>query len=661
MQPTVMQQSAIARRWCRLRKRTVPNPCIAPIVAFSCLLSASCLAAGFAPKSDLATSWPGVVKVDVDATDLNHRIFRVREQIPVVAGPLTLLYPQWLPGKHGPRGPIDKLAGLRISANGQALAWKRDPLDVYAFHVDIPAGATSALAEFDFLSPQDSSQGRIVMTPAMLNLQWETVALYPAGVAARGVTVEASVTLPTGWKYATALDAIAGEANAPDADGHVHFKAVAFDTLVDSPLYAGRNYQRVDLAPGAKVPVHLNLFADEAKDLAATPEQVRLHRNLIDQARRLYGSQHYDHYDFLLALSDELGGIGLEHHRSSENSADPAYFREWDKQAPGRDLLPHEYTHSWNGKFRRPVDLATPNFNVPMQGSLLWLYEGQTQYWGYVLSARSGLWSVEQVRDALALVAQTYTDNRPGFAWRDVQDTTNDPVVAARRPLAYRSYQMSEDYYSAGQLTWLAVDAKLRELSHERRSLDDFARAFFGVEDGSYAVRTYTFEDVVAALNAIAPHDWSAFLRAHVEVHAAPLDGLAASGWKLVYTDKPSAYQRSVEADRKVADFSASLGVTVASKDGRISDVRWNGPAFKAGLGASGNLIAVNSHTFTPERLQEAIVAAKGGSEPIELLVKDGDLYRNVRVDYREGLKYPHLERIAGAADRLSAILEPRR
>jgi predicted metalloprotease with PDZ domain len=323
-------------------------------------------------------------------------------------------------------------------------------------------------------------------------------------------------------------------------------------------------------------------------------------------------------------------------------------------------LLPHEYTHSWNGKFRRPADLTTQNFNVPMQGSLLWVYEGQTQYWGYVLAARSGLWTAQQARDALALVAQTYTDNRPGFAWRDVQDTTNDPVVAARRPLPYRSYQMSEDYYNAGQLTWLAVDAKLRELSHERRSLDDFARAFFGIDDGSYAVRTYTFDDVANALNAIAPHDWTAFLRAHVDEHAAPLDGLAASGWKLVYTDTPSAYQRSLEADRKAVDFSASLGITVASKDGRISDVRWNGPAFKAGLGASGNLLAVDSRSFTPERLKDAIVAAKNDGAPIELLVKDGDLYRSVRVDYRDGLKYPHLERIPGTRDRLSAILEPR-
>jgi predicted metalloprotease with PDZ domain len=612
-------------------------------------------AATDAPVS--TTPYAGIVRLDVDATDLDHRIFHVREQIPVAPGPLTLLYPQWLPGKHAPRGPIDKLAGLRLSANGQALAWRRDPLDVYAFQLDVPAGVTSLVAEFDFLSPQDAGQGRIVMTPSMLNLQWETVALYPAGYAARAVTFEPSVKLPTGWQFGSALETVGGQG----ADGSVHFAKVAFDTLVDSPLYAGRYFKRVDLAPGAKVPVHLNIVADEAKNLEFKPEQIRLHQNLVEQARRLYGSQHYDHYDFLLALSDELGGIGLEHHRSSENSADPAYFTDWDKQAPGRDLLPHEYTHSWNGKFRRPADLTTPNFNVPMQGSLLWVYEGQTQFWGYVLAARSGLWSAEQTRDALALVAQTYTDNRPGFSWRDVQDTTNDPVVAARRPLPYRNYQMSEDYYSAGMLTWLAVDAKLRELSHEQRSLDDFARAFFGVDDGSYVVKTYTFDDVVATLNAIAPHDWAAFLRAHIEAHAPPVDGLAASGWKLVYTDTPSAYQRSVDADRKAIDMSASLGVAISTKDGKIIDVRWNGPAFKAGLAASGNVIAVNSRSFSADRLKDAIVAAKGTSAPVELLVKDGDLYRTVRVDYHDGLKYPHLERIKNTPDRLAAVLAPRR
>lgn len=605
--------------------------------------------------------YPGTLELHVDATDLEHRIFRVRETIPVQPGPLTLLYPQWLPGNHAPRGPIDKVAGLMISGNGQPIEWTRDPVEVYAFHLEVPQGVATLAVAFDFLSPLDSNQGRRLMTPDLLNLQWNTVALYPAGHYSSRITIAPSVTLPRGWQFASALDVTAGGvANTPAADGTVTFKPVAFDTLVDSPIFAGRHFKRVELGDG-KASVHLNIVADEAADLVITPAQLKVHQDLVVQARKLFAAQHYDHYDFLLALSDQLGGIGLEHHRSSENSQDPGYFTAWDKNAPGRDLLAHEYTHSWNGKFRRPATLWTPNFNVPMQGDLLWVYEGQTQYWGYVLAARSGLWSAEQARDAMALVASNYADNRPGFAWRNVQDTTNDPVVAQRRPLPYRNYQLSEEYYSAGQLVWLAVDAKVRELTRDKRSLDDFARAFFGVDDGSFATRTYGFDDVVQALNDVAPHDWAAFLRTRVDAHAPPLDGLAASGWKLAYTDTPSAYQRSQEADRKVADHAASLGLIVGSGDGRIADVRWDGPAFKAGIAPGSTLVAVNGRVFQRERLSAAIAATKDSAAPIELLVRNGEEYRTLRIDYRGGLKYPHLERIPGTPDRLNAILAPRR
>ncbi|HEV2607940.1 MAG TPA: peptidase M61, partial [Xanthomonadaceae bacterium] len=324
-----------------------------------------------------------------------------------------------------------------------------------------------------------------------------------------------------------------------------------------------------------------------------------------------------------------------------------------------RDLFPHEYTHSWNGKFRRPADLWTPNFNVPMQDSLLWVYEGQTQYWGFVLAARSGLWSPAQARDAIADVVATYSDNRPGFDWRNVQDTTNDPIIALRRPQAWRSYQLSEDYYSAGQLIWLSVDSKLRELTHDQRSLDDFAHGFFGVDDGSFVTKTYVFADVVAALTAVAPFDWATYLRSRLDADAPPLDGVAASGWKLVFTAKPSEFDKNAQAARKTTDFSWSLGFALANKDAAISNVRWNGPAFKAGI-SGGTLLAVNGHEYKSERLDDAIKAAKAGNGPIELLVKYGDVYKTFRVDYHEGLKYPHLERIAGAPDRLSAILTAR-
>ncbi|HEY0180734.1 MAG TPA: peptidase M61 [Dokdonella sp.] len=625
---------------------------------------AALAAAGSSASADVPApadvAYPGTIALSVDATDLEHRVFRVHEEIPVAAGALTLLYPRWLPGNHGPTGPIDKLAGLVVRGGGRELAWQRDPLDVYAFHLDVPPGVASLAVDFEFLSPQEPAQGRVVMTPDMLNLQWNAVALYPAGYYARRIPFAARVKLPAGWQFGTALERAGGEGAEPAADGAVAFAPVPFDTLVDSPMFAGRYYKRVDL--GGRTPVHLHLVADDPRELEFKPEQIEAHRRLVQQAESLYASRHYDHYEFLLALSDPLGGIGLEHHRSSENNAGPEYFTEWDKRAAGRDLLAHEYTHSWNGKFRRPADLWTPNFNVPMQDSLLWVYEGQTQYWGFVLAARAGLWSAEQARDAFALVAATYQDNRPGFDWRNVQDTTNDPIIASRRPLPYRNYQMSEDYYSAGQLIWLAVDAKLRELTRERRSLDDFAQAFFGVDDGSYAPKTYTFGDVVAALNGVAAYDWAKFLRERLDANAPPLDGVAASGWKLVYTDAPSEYQKNMEAARKTADYSASLGIVVGTKDGKIVDVRWNGPAFKAGLAPAGTLVAVNGHAFKPERLKNAIAdAAKPGSAPIELLVEHGEEYATVRVDYHGGLRYPHLERLSGAPDRLGAILTARR
>lgn len=605
-------------------------------------------------------SYPGTLKLDIDARDVERRIFRVREEIPVIAGPLTLLYPQWLPGKHAPRGPIDKLAGLAISAGGRPLAWRRDPIEVYAFHLDVPPGVDRLQVEFEYLSPQDAEQGRVVMTPDMLNLQWETVVLYPAGYRVDGIEVAASARLPSGWQVAGALEAASGTPSNPTTlDGAIAFAPVTLETLVDSPLFAGRHFRRIELGKAAGAPVFLNLVADDARDLAATPEQVRAHANLVVQAQRLFGARHFERYDFLLALTDQLGGIGLEHLASSENTRPPGYFTDWNKHMPGRDLLPHEYVHSWNGKFRRPTGLATPNYNVPMQGDLLWLYEGQTEYWGQVLAARSGLWTEVQAHEALAETAARYADGRPGFAWRGLQDTTNDPVVVARKPRAFRSWQMSEEYYSAGQLLWLAVDAKLREITRERRSLDDFARAFFG-GDVDAATRLYGFDDVVAALDHVASHDWAGFLRARLDAHAPPLDGLAASGWKLGYADTPSALHKLEQANRKQADHAASIGLVVGSDDGRIRDVRWEGPAFKAGLAPGGNLVAVNSRAYNADVLRDAITAAKGGKAPIELLVKHGEWYRTIRIDYHGGLRYPRLERIAGTPDRLGAILAPR-
>jgi predicted metalloprotease with PDZ domain len=599
------------------------------------------------------TPYRGTIRLAVDATDVTRHIFRVKETIPVQGGALTLLYPKWLPGNHAPTGRIDALAGLVIEANGQRVEWVRDTVDVFAFHVEVPAGATALDLQFQFLSAGDGNEGRIVATPEMLNLQWNSVALYPAGHFVQRITVEPSLRLPDGWQFATALD-------IASADGvTTTFKPVSFETLVDSPVFAGRYVKRVDLDSSGPAPVRLNVFADRADLLEAKPEHLDAHRALVTQAYRLFNSHHYDHYDFLLALSDRLGGIGLEHHRSSENGTVPTFFTEWDKNPDTRELLPHEFTHSWNGKFRRPADLSTANYNVPMRNSLLWVYEGQTQYWGYVLAARSGLVTKEQALDQLAITAAVY-QHRKGREWKALQDTTNDPIIASRRPIPWRSWQRSEDYYAEGELVWLDVDTLIRELSGGQKSLDDFARAFFGIDDGSWEPRTYTFDDVVATLNAVQPHDWVAFLRARLDRHdGAPFDGLARGGYTLTYSDTASDYFKKMEARRKIADFSYSLGFVVG-RENKLGDVLWDGPAYRAGLTAGTQLVAVDGISYDKDRLQAIIKAAKTDNAAIELLVKNGDRYTTVWIDYHEGLRYPHLTREANVPARLDEILAPR-
>jgi predicted metalloprotease with PDZ domain len=599
--------------------------------------------------------YAGVITLDVDASDVTRGIFRVRERVPVAGpGPLTLLYPQWHPGKHAPRGPINLLSGIEMRGNGVLLEWRRDPVNVFAFHVDVPVGVEALDLAFQFVSPTQTNQGRIAVTREMLNLQWEVALLYPAGHYATRIRIVPSLKLPPDWRFAVALD------GASTTGATTRFAETDLETLVDSPLFAGKHYRLVDLDPGAARPVRLNIFADRPDQLEATDEQLAAHRNLVQQAYRLFGSQHYDHYDFLFALTDRMGGIGLEHHRSSENGVDGIYFTDWDRAASERDLLPHEMVHSWNGKFRRPADLWTPNFETPMRGSLLWVYEGLTQYYGVVLAARSGLWSAEQTREALALTAATY-QFRVGRQWRSVVDTTNDPILSARRAAPWRSWLRNEDYYSEGQLVWLDADTLIRERTNGGRSLDDFARAFFGINDGSWVPVTYTFDDIVAALNAVYAHDWATFLRERIYEAGTepPLDGLARGGYRLVFKEERSTFQREAEAYGRTADFSYSVGLTFG-ENGNVTGVQWDGPAFNQGVTVGTQVVAVNGVAFSSEALRRAITAAKADGAPLELLLKNGDQYRTVQIAYRDGLRYPHLERDSAESDRLAAILAPR-
>lgn len=600
-------------------------------------------------------AFPGVIALDVDARDVERRIVLIKERIPVSGGgALTLLYPQWLPGNHRPAGAIDRLAGLKMSANGEALAWRRDPVNVYAFHVDAPEDVSAIDIEAQYLSPTDESQGRIEITPEIANLQWNSLILYPAGYPSDRINVNLGLRLPKGWSFASALTPQTGAAKS----GKIKFVETTLETLVDSPMFAGEHYKRIDLGADGETPIHLNLFGDNNEMIAASPAQIDRHRRLVEQADRLYRARHYDHYDFLLAISDELGGIGLEHHRSSENAPGGKYFTEAEKVPRGWTLLPHEYTHSWNGKFRRPADLYTENFDVPMRDSLLWVYEGMTQYWGQVLAARSGMWSRQTALDAMADTAATY-DHRVGRAWRPLEDTTNDPIILGRRSQAWTSWQRREDYYSEGLLVWLDADTLIRERTNGEKSLDDFAAAFFGAEPGRITPLTYAFDDVVATLNSVTPYDWAAFLKQRIEESGgkAPLDGVVRGGWTLVYNDEPNEYLDAAYSDRKQTTFQYSIGITIGD-DGAVKDVQWDSPAFDAAMKVGDTIVAVDNKEFSAKRVTQAIKNAEKSKAPIVFLLKSGETFITASVDYHDGLRFPHLVRRENTLDLLGAIFE---
>jgi predicted metalloprotease with PDZ domain len=562
-----------------------------------------------------------------------------------------LLYPKWLPGTHSPEGQINKVAGFRATANGRELKWVRDNLDVYAFHIDVPAGVSAIDVDFQYVSPTAENQGRVVATPDMASIQWIANSMYPAGYFVRDIPIQASVIVPTGWKVATALRPSGQSGNRID------YPVTSYEILMDSPLIAGAHYRAVPLSPD----VTLDIIADNEHELDFKPEQIAAHKRLVEQAVKTFGAQHYDHYDFLLTISDLLGGEGLEHHRSSEDGTERGYFTDWDNHLRDRNLLPHEFTHSWNGKFRRPADLWTPDYRTPMQDSLLWVYEGMTQFYGYVLGARSGMLSKQDTLDAIAATAATYGPGTPGRVWRPLVDTTNDPIIAQRSPQPWRSWQRSEDYYSEGQLIWTDVDRIIRQQSGGKRSIDDFARAFFGVRDRDWGELTYTLDDIVATLNRVQPYDWRGYLQRKVYDIAAqpPLEGITEGGYRLIFTDEPTKWWKSIEKTRKNVDLTYSGGFVVGN-DGKIQSVLWDSPAFNTGMAVGNQLVAVNNRTFDMDDLKQAIKEAAGSGRGVELLLKDGNLYRNVTLDWHGGLRYPRLEKVGKGQGTLDALLAPR-
>ncbi len=620
------------------------SACLAAVVAF-----------GFGAAAAQAP-----ITLSVDLRDAPKKILHAVETIPVQPGAMTLVYPKWIPGEHGPTGPIDNQAGFFITGNGQKIEWQRDPVEMYSYHITVPAGVTSLEVKMDFLAtPNGGNFTAGGSTSANLALlSWNTLVVYPYSgptMKVSDVMVTPSLTLPDGWRYGTALD----PAGATAGD-HIGFKTVSLEQLIDSPVLTGRFFREVDLAPEVTPKHYLDMAADGPEDLALSQPHIDEFSRLVRETGALYKSRHYGSYHFLVTLSDQVAHFGLEHHQSSDDRVGPTDFISDTKFTLGGLLLPHEFTHSWNGKYRRPAGLATPNYQVPMIGDLLWVYEGLTEYLGDVLAARCGIWTPEQYRDRLATYAARY-NNRPGRTWRNVQDTATMAQVLYNVGGPYDNWRLDTDYYDEGELIWLDVDTTIRNMTNGKKTLNDFVAAFHGL-GGNTAPKVvpYTFEDVVNGLNAVVPNDWAKFLRTRLDSHSPvpPMGGIDDGGWKLVYKDTPNEWSQMEEGDSGSISFWYSLGLAVSGQ-GYVGDVLVGGLSDKAGLAPGMKIIAVNGREFGPDILRMAVKDAKGTQAPIELIVENTGFFKVLKIDYHEGEKYPWLERVTSAPDRMDEILKP--
>ena len=596
------------------------------------------------------------ILITADLTDVPRKLIHADMEIPVAPGPVTLTAAKWIPGNHRPSGPIDNFTGLVVHGGGRELAWRRDDVDLYAFHIDVPEGVTKLDIHVDFLavpgntvSSDDGSTSGLQTT-----MEWEEILLYPAATPVRDIPVIPSVKLPDGWKLGTAL-------TPTSTDGDTtHFAQTTIEMLVDSPVIAGKYFREISLATDVTPKHFLDVAADAPEDLDLKPAMLDSLSKLVREAGAMYASRHYDSYHFLLGLSDSEQSNGLEHHQSSDNRTPEHAFSDDSVAQLYADLLPHEYTHSWNGKYRRPIGLATPDYATPMKGNLLWVYEGMTEYLGQILAVRSGFDTPEQFRENLAFSAAEL-DVKPGRTWRDLEDTAVSSSILRGTSREWSNWRRGQDYYREGELIWLDVDTTIRKLTHGQKSLNDFCALFLGKGGNTPPeVVPYDFDELVATLNQVVPNDWAAFLRERLTSKAAhaPLEGITQSGYELTYSDRPSDYERALFARGGVIDAYFSAGI-FARHDGIISDVRVGSAAYKAGLGPDEKIIAVNGRAFSGQVLALALKSAKGTTQPIDLIVENTDYFRVVHLDYHEGAKYPVLKRIDNTPDVLSQILTP--
>ena len=595
------------------------------------------------------------VRVTLDATDAPRRLFHVHITMPVQPGPVTLLYPEWIPGEHGPTGPVVDMVGFTVSANGQSIAWARDNVNMFAYHVTVPEGASTLDIHFDQISPPESGafSAGASTTSELAVIAWNQAVLYPQGPPADQLQYQATLRIPEGWKYGTALPV------ARESGNEIEFQPCPLNTLIDSPVSTGKHYRTIELGRDGSIEHFLHICADSDRATDISNDEIQHYKNLVAETGALFGSRHYRSYHFLYTLSDHVASFGLEHHESSDDRVRERTLLEDSAERFNADLLPHEFVHSWNGKYRRPAGLVTPDYSEPMKGNLLWVYEGLTQYLGEMLTARTGLLSHRDLREQIGIIAAEL-DNEPGRLWRPLEDTAVAAQLLYNARDDYANLRRGVDYYDEGTLLWLDVDVTIRDLSKGKKSLNDFCRLFYGGPGGFPALKPYTFDELVAALNQVQPYDWASFFRARIDSIKphAPMGGIENGGWKLVYRSTPSDMQRVDEEEKRDWDFRYSIGLIV-KEDGRVEDVIIGTPAQKSGIAPDDKVIAVNNRVFAGNLLREAVDGTANSAQAIEVLIKRGEFFSVHRIEYQGGNRYPYLERDESKPDVLSKIMEP--
>jgi predicted metalloprotease with PDZ domain len=602
----------------------------------------------------LPVAKPQNITVALDATEAPRRLFHSHMEIPATPGPMTLLYAKWIPGEHGPTGPIQSIVGLRITAGGSPVKWDRDPVDMYSFGITVPPQTATINIDLDFAASAGQFTAGRSADPNLAVISWNALLLYPKGRPAEDIMVSPSLRMPDGWRFATPLPV------EQAAGSQVRFKPVSLASLVDAPIEIGSHLRVIPLITTDGLPHEIDLLSDSDSAMITPADFVPKYNNLVTQAGLLFGARHYRDYHWLLTLSDNVEHFGLEHHEASDDRTYEAALAKPEDRNNVAGLLAHEYVHSWNGKYRRPQGLLSPDYDQPMQGALLWVYEGLTQYLSYILPPRSDLWTPEYFREQLAMTASTL-EHQYGRRWRPLGDTTVSAQLGYGAPREWWSMRRGVDFYDESVYIWLEADVTIRELTGGKRSLDDFCRRFYGGTSGMPAVRPYTFEDVVTALNDTVAYDWRSFLNTRIsglDVHA-PLGGVARSGWKVVYNETPNTIPLTGPEDDRISDYTLTVGLTLR-KDGTISDITPEAPAAVAGLAPGMKVIAVNGRRFTTDLLDTAIRDSKGGSTPIAFLVENTDFFKTYTVNYSGGLRYAHLERDSSKPDVLSDIIRPR-